>query len=148
MFRNYLITAIRSLKKSFSFSILNISGLAIGIACAWLIFLWVKDELTFNDYFNNKENIYKILNSQTYDGKTYVFNSTPGPLSAGIREEVPGIKNTSRASWKMTKPFTKGDNSINAEGMFVDPSFLQIFRLQFVEGSPASALSDLKSVVL
>lgn len=148
MFRNYLTTAIRSLKKSFSFSILNISGLAIGIACAGLIFLWVKDELTFNDYFNNKENIYKILNSQTYDGKTFVFNSTPGPLSAGIREEVPGIKNTSRASWKMTKPFTKGDNSINAEGMFVDPSFLQIFRLQFVEGSPSSALSDLKSVVL
>lgn len=148
MFQTYLITAIRSLKKSFSFSFLNISGLAIGIACAGLIFLWVKDELTFNHYFSNKENIYKILNSQTYDGKTFVFSSTPGPLSEALKEEVPGIKNASRASWLTTKPFTKGDNSINALGMFVDPSFLQIFHLQFVQGSPVSALSDPKSVVL
>lgn len=148
MIRNYIRTAIRNLKKSVSFSILNILGLSIGIACAGLIFLWVKDELTFNDYFSNKENLYKILNRQTYDGKTFVFNSTPGPLSDAIKEEVPGIKNTARASWKITKPFTKGDNSINSEGMFVDPSFLQMFHLQFVEGSPTTALSDLKSVVL
>jgi len=148
MLKNYFKAAFRNFGKSQGFTFLNISGLAIGIACAGLIFLWVKDELTFNHYFSNKENIYKILNNQTYDGKTFTFNSTPGPLAEALKEEVPGIKNTARGSWKETKPFTKGDNSINAEGMFVDPSFLQIFHLQFVKGSPASALSDPKSVVL
>lgn len=148
MFKNYFKTAFRNFGKSKGFTFLNISGLAIGIACAGLIFLWVKDELTYNDYFSNKENIYKILNNQTYDGKTFTFNSTPGPLAGALREEVPGIRFSARATWKMPKPFTKDENSINAGGMFVDPSFLKIFHLKFVRGSAAGALSDLKSLVL
>lgn len=148
MFRSYIIAAFRNLKKSLSFSLLNISGLAIGIACAGLIFLWVKDELTFNNYFKNEAHLYRINNAQTYDGQTFVFSATPDLLAASVKQEIPGIKNTARASWKSPKPFTKGDNSITESGYFVDPSFLQMFHLQFLEGNASDALNDLKSVVI
>jgi len=58
MFRNYLKTSIRNLWKNRGYSFLNIAGLAIGIACAALIFLWVEDELTFNHYFSNRDNLF------------------------------------------------------------------------------------------
>lgn len=148
MFKNSFKAIVRSFGQNKTFSLINIFGLAIGIACAGLIFLWVKDELTFNDYFKNQSQIYKINNSQTYDGRTYVFNSTPGPLAAGIKDEIPGIAYAARASWSTTTPFTKGDKSINANGYYVDPSFLQIFHLHFINGNAASSLTDLKSVIL
>lgn len=148
MFQTYFITAIRSLKKNLSFSILNIAGLAIGIACAGLIFLWVKDELTLNDYFKNQKHLHRINNTQTYDGETFVFNSTPGPLADAIKVEIPGIKNATRMSWKMSMPFTKDENSITEQGYFVDPSFLEMLHFEFLQGNPTTALSDMKCLVI
>lgn len=92
MFRNYLKAAFRNLWKNKGYSFLNIGGLAIGMACAGLIFLWVEDELTFNHYFSNRDNLYKVKDRQTYDGNTFTFDATPGPLAAGIKSEIPGIK--------------------------------------------------------
>ena len=98
MFRNYIKTAYRHLWKNRAYGFLNISGLAIGITCASLIFLWVEDELTFNQYFSNRDNLYKIKDRQTYDGTTFTFDATPGPMAAGIKAEIPGIKNTARTT--------------------------------------------------
>lgn len=148
MFKNYLKTNFRNLWKNKGYTFLNVFGLGIGITCAGLIFLWVKDELTFNDYFDNQENLYKVKNEQTYDGKTFVFDATPGKLAEAMKAEIPGVVNTARGSWGMPKPFTKGDNSLNAVGSFVDPSFLKMFHLHFIEGNPSDALNDLKSVVI
>ena len=96
MFRNYFKTTFRNLWKNKGYSFLNIFGLAIGIVCAAVIFLWVEDELNYNDYFSNQKNLYKIKDSQTYDGTTFTFDATPGPLAAGIKNEIAGIKNTAR----------------------------------------------------
>ena len=59
MIKNYFKTAWRSLWKNRTFTFLNIAGLSVGIACAALIFLWVEDERTYNDYFTNKDNLYR-----------------------------------------------------------------------------------------
>ena len=96
MLKNYFKTTFRNLWKNKGYSLLNIGGLAIGIACAALIFLWVEDELTFNHYFSNRNNLYKVKDRQTYDGTTFVFDATPGPFANGIKAEIPGIKNTAR----------------------------------------------------
>ena len=81
MFKNYIKAAFRNLLKNKGYSFLNIGGLAIGMACAGLIFLWVEDELTFNHYFSNRDNLYKTKDRQTYDGTTFTFDATPGPLA-------------------------------------------------------------------
>jgi len=148
MFRNYFKTTFRNLWKNKGYSFLNIFGLAIGIVCAAVIFLWVEDELNYNDYFSNKENLYKIKDSQTYDGTTFTFDATPGPLAAGIKNEIPGIKNTARTTWGNQSLFTLNDKNIYEAGMYVDSSFLSMFQLKFIHGNPSTAFQQLYSVVI
>ena len=81
MFKNYLKTSLRALLKNKTYSFLNIFGLAIGIACAGLIFLWVEDELNFNHNFSKRDNLYQIYENQTYEGKISTFHATPGPMA-------------------------------------------------------------------
>ena len=96
MIKNYIKTTLRSLLKNRSFSFLNIAGLAIGIACASLIFLWVQDEMMYNHNYAKRDLLYKVYENQTYNGKTSTFFGTPGPMWKAIKAEIPGIKNTAR----------------------------------------------------
>ena len=82
MFRNFLKVAFRNLWKNKTFGFLNIIGLGIGITCAAVIMLWVEDEVTYNSFIPNKENIYQLLENQSYDTKTYTFSAQPGKLAA------------------------------------------------------------------
>ncbi len=148
MIKNYFKTALRNLWKKKSFSFLNIAGLAIGIACAALIFLWVEDEMNYNEYFTNKDNLYQVYGNQTYDGKTYTFASTPGLLAPAIKDEIPGIKNTARSTWQERKLLAFGDKSVYGNGMEVDASFLNMFNLEFVKGNAAGAFRELHSIVV
>ena len=148
MFKNYLKTTFRNLWKNKGYSFLNIGGLAIGIACAGLIFLWVEDELTFNDYFSNRANLYKVKDKQTYDGNTFTFDATPGPFAAGIKAEIPGIKNTARSTWGNNLLFSLNDKTIYEQGLYVDSAFLKMFQLQFIQGNAAGAFTQLHSIVV
>ncbi|MGN6639503.1 MAG: ABC transporter permease, partial [Mucilaginibacter sp.] len=98
MIKNYLKTTLRSLLKNRSYSFLNIAGLAIGIACASLIFLWVQDEVTFNHNFAKRNVLYKVYENQTYEGKIGTFIGTPGPMAKALKAEIPGIKDVARMS--------------------------------------------------
>lgn len=148
MIKNYLKTALRNLWKKRAYGFLNISGLAIGITCAALIFLWVEDELTYNHYFSNRDNLYKIKDRQTYDGTTFTFDATPGPLAQGMKSEIPGIKNTARTSWSNQLLFALDDKTIYEQGMYADSSFLTMFQLKFVKGKASNAFAQLHSLVI
>jgi putative ABC transport system permease protein len=148
MLRNYLKAAFRNLWKNKGYSFLNIGGLAIGMACAGLIFLWVEDELTFNHYFSNRDNLYKVKDRQTYDGNTFTFDATPGPLAAGIKTGIPGIKNTARTTWGNSVLFSLKDKPIYEQGLYVDPPFLTMFQLQFIQGNAKTAFAQLHSLVI
>lgn len=148
MFRNYLKTTFRNLWKNKGYSFLNIFGLAIGIACAALIFLWIENELTWNHYFSNRDNLYITKNQQTYDGTTFTFDATPGVLAQSMNAEIPGIKNTARSTWGNPELFSLGDKAIYETGNYVDSSFLKMFQLQFEEGSVDNAFSQLYSLVI
>lgn len=148
MIRNYLKTALRNLWKNRAYGFLNISGLAIGITCAALIFLWVEDELTYNHYFSNRDNLYKVKDKQTYDGNTFTFDATPGPFAPAIKSEIPGIKNTARTTWGNQLLFALDDKTIYEQGMYVDSSFLTMFQLQFEKGRAKNAFAQLHSLVI
>src|ERR1700748_572223 len=139
MIKNYLKTAFRSLIKNKGYSFLNIFGLALGIACASIIFLWVESEVTYNDFFSNKATIYKIKDSQTYNGETFTFDASCGPLAEGMKAEIPGFKYTARSSFNSNALFGLGDKTIYEQGSYVDPSFINIFRLKFVKGNAKNA---------
>src|SRR6185295_4658607 len=96
MFKTYFKTTIRNLWKSKGYSFLNIFGLAIGIACAGLIFLWVEDEVSYDNFNAKKDRLYYVRENQKYDTYTATFGSTPGLLAPAMQAEIPGIANTCR----------------------------------------------------
>ena len=148
MFSNYFKTAFRNLWKRKGFSFLNIIGLSIGIACAALIFLWVEDELTYNDYFKNKNTLFQVMTNQTYDGETFTFASTPGLLASAMKTEIPGIRSTSRATWGERIVFTAGDKSLYTDGMQVDSSFVEMFNLELISGTAKRPFPQIQSMLI
>lgn len=149
MFNIFFKTTIRNLWKNKTYNLLNIFGLAIGIACASLIFLWVEDELTFNHIFEKRDNLYRVMENHKNDGgKVSTSGTTRAPVAASIKKEIPGIKNTVRLSWEMNQLFVLSDKSINENGMYVDSTILSMLNLKFVHGDTAGALNQMNSVVI
>ncbi|WP_259068598.1 ABC transporter permease [Mucilaginibacter sp. X4EP1] len=149
MLQNFFKTAIRSLNKNKAYSFLNIFGLAVGIACASLIFLWVEDEVHYDAVNLKKDQLYLVEENQQYD--TYVFteSSTPGGMGVAMKEELPGVANTCRSNEGTTSLlFAKGDRSFFAAGKYVETSLFSMFTLPFVQGNAASAFSQLRSLVI
>ncbi len=149
MIKNYIKTTLRSLLKNRSYSFLNIAGLAIGIACASLIFLWVQDELTFNHNFAKRNVLYTVYENQTYNGKTSTFIGTPGPMAKAMIAEIPGIKNAARLTGNGDQAlFAVGEKAITEKGNWADPSIFSMLQLSFEKGKVSNAFSQLKSVVI
>jgi putative ABC transport system permease protein len=116
---NFFKLTWRGLVKNKAYSFLNIFGLATGIACAALIFLWVEDEVSFDNVNTKKSRLYIARENQQYD--TYVFteSSTPGMMGPALKAEIPGIANTCRASEGQTfLLFAAGDRSVFAAGKY------------------------------
>ena len=86
MFKNYLKIAWRNLLKNKGYSAINIGGLALGMAVTLIIGLWINDELTYNNYFKNKDKIAQIYQSQTFNGNTGTGPAIPLPLEPALRE--------------------------------------------------------------
>src|SRR6185503_17912185 len=148
MIRNYIKTTLRSLLKNRGYSFLNIAGLAIGITCASLIFLWVQDEVTFNHNFTKRDVLYKVYENQTYNGKISTFFATPGPFAKAIVAEIPGIKSAARMSGDGGQLFGLGDKVITEQGNYADPQLLPMLQLPFAKGSASNAFAQLKSVII
>jgi putative ABC transport system permease protein len=149
MIRSFIRTAFRSLQKNKAFSFLNIFGLAIGITCASLIFLWVEDEVNFDSVNVKKDQLYQAWENQKYD--TYVFTepSTPGPLGPAMQAELPGVANVCRTSEGTSNLlFSQGDKSVYASGKYVEDSFFNMFTISFLKGNPAIALKARYSLVI
>src|SRR5215831_15093206 len=123
MFKTYFKTTFRNLWKNKSYSFLNIFGLAIGIACAGLIFLWVEDELNYDQFNTKKDSLYFIRENQKYDTYIATFGSTPGPLAPAMQAEIPGIAGTCRIGGDyLSQLVTIGSRSMYTSGSYADSS--------------------------
>jgi len=149
MLINFFKTTIRNLRKNGAFSLLNIFGLAMGIACAGLIFLWVEDETGFDQFNKKKDRLYMAMVNQNYDARVFTHGSTPGPMGPVIQKEIPGIANTCRTSEGTTSPlFSIGDRSVYSPGKYAEPSLFNMFTLPFIEGNPDNPFPQLYSIVI
>ena len=149
MFKNFLRTTLRNIRRNKGYTSLNIFGLAIGIACAGFIFLWVEDEVNFDSNNVNKERIFLVKTNDQVDDGVFTHSSTTGPMAPAMQSTLPGIENTCRTTEDGTSfLFTIGNKAVNASGKYVEPSFFNIFTLPFVQGNAGSAFSQLHSIVL
>ncbi|KKN28270.1 hypothetical protein LCGC14_0856020 [marine sediment metagenome] len=147
MFKNHLKISWRSLWKNKGYSTLNIFGLAIGITCACLILLWVEDEVNFDSVFPKQDLVYYVPTNQTFEGEVYTFYSTPGPLAKDLKDEIPEITRAA-TTWSGEILLKDGETGINRRGTYVDPDFLEIFSLRFLEGDIKDALNRPDAIVL
>jgi putative ABC transport system permease protein len=148
MVKNYIKIAWRNIVRHKAYSSINIAGLAIGIACASMIFLWVQDELTFNHNFEKRNNLYTIFENQTYNGKISTFRATPGPMAKALKADIPGIKNAARTAGSDNQLFSLGDKAINEPGSYADAEILPMLTLPFIYGKSENALLQIHSVVV
>src|SRR5580658_515458 len=148
MFKNYLKSYLRNLWKNRTYTFLNIAGLAVGITCSTLIFLWIEDEFNWDHQFAKKKYLYQVEDNQTYDGTTYTFAATPGPLAPSLKSDIPGIAASSHLTWTNKTLFNLNDKPLYEDGNYCDPSFLSMFNLNFTEGNPANALNDIHSLAI
>lgn len=149
MFKTNFKTAFRNLWRNKTYNTLNILGLAIGIACAGLIFLWVEDEMAFNDAHVKKERLYRINVNKRFDNRVFTMGSTPRPMAAALKSEIPGIANTARASDVAQHAlFSFADKSMYASGRYVDAELFSMFTLPFVQGNASNAFTQLHSLVI
>jgi predicted permease len=149
MLKNYFTIALRQLRRSGTNSLLNLFGLAIGIACAGLIFLWVEDEWTFNGNHLDKDNIYLVKVNAKVDNGVFTHSSTPSPLAPLLKQALPGVVNTCRTTEENNSVlFRIGDRSVYAAGGYADPSIFDIFTLPFTQGDRHTAFDQLYSIVI
>lgn len=148
MFQNYVKTAWRNLLRNKAFSAINILGLAIGIACAGLIFLWVENEVSWDNFNTKGDRLYFVRENQKYDTYTATFGSTPGVMAPAMKAEIPGIVNTCRVYDNDAVLFSIGEKAMYAAGYYADASLFTMFTLPFVQGNAASAFTQRYSLVI
>lgn len=149
MIKNFFRIAFRNLLKNKSFAFINIFGLAIGLAASLLILLWVQDELSYDKFNTNYENIYRIEEDQFYSGERYHVTVTPQPSGPVWKEKIPEIRFQTRIN-RMPRLLFRQEEKVFFESAIVaaDSGIFKIFTLPFISGDPETALRHPQSMVL
>jgi putative ABC transport system permease protein len=152
MIKNYFKIAWRSLLKQKGFSFINIFGLATGMACSLLIFLFVKDETSYDRFHNDASQIYRVVKDFVNDdGSRLPDATTPPALAPAMQKDIPEVATTTRVfpGWGANFLIKYGDKKINEDKLYrVDSSFFDVFTFPFVHGNAKDAFKEVQSIVL
>ncbi len=147
---NYFKIARRSLHRNKGFSAINISGLAIGLASAIVLLLWIRNELTFDQFHKNRDRVYQALSRGTYDGQHIgIQGRTPQVMGPVLAANYPHeIETVVRMNWVGAFIFNAGNKHVQTQGYLCDPGFFKLFSFPLLKGDPATALNGPRKVVL
>lgn len=152
MFRNYFKIAFRNLWKNKGLSFINIFGLASGMACSLLIFLFVADEISYDRFNAGADRIYRVVKDFVNDDGSRLPDATTPPAAApAIQKEIPGIEHVTRVfpAWGDNFLFTYKDKHIYEQNLYrVDSSFFDVFSFPFVKGNAKNAFKNINSIVI
>jgi putative ABC transport system permease protein len=149
MFKLNLKIAWRNLWKNKGFTLINVGGLAIGMACCLMLLLYVNYEWSYDKQFKNLDKIYFAKLKLKFNGELATTGAVPYKLAKAALEEIPGIKSASRISMSNgQKLFNHKDNKFKLNSIYVDKSFIQILSYKFLYGNSATALDEPGSVVI
>ena len=146
MIKTYIHTAFRILRKQKIYSLVIISGLALGMACCFMVIVYLFNEMNYDTYHRDADSIFRVVRQMP----DYHGPSTRNPLAPALKENFPEIELAVR-TWPLTDPFTfrSGEKRIQQEGiLFASPDFFRLFSYEFLYGDPGNPLGDPSSVVL
>ncbi len=152
MFNNYFKIALRNLWKNKGLSFINIFGLATGIACSMLIFLFVADEVSYDRFNKDAGSIYRVVKDFVNDdGSRLPDATTPPALAPAMQKDIPGVEHVTRVfpGWGANMLFTYNDKHFYEDKVYrADSSFFDVFTFPFVRGNAKDAFREINSVII
>jgi putative ABC transport system permease protein len=151
MIKNYFKIALRSLLKNKTYSAINIGGLALGMAAAALLVLWVQNELSYDGFHKKANNIFRInAHLKMNETETWHWGATPLKLADNFRDNIPEIQQATRLFVPYGDYSLGIDNDVLSEEKlaFVDSNWFQVFDYQFVKGNAKSFVSDKNNIAI
>jgi putative ABC transport system permease protein len=149
MFKSLFRLTFRNILKHKGFAFINITGLAIGLAASLLIILWIQDELSYEKFNANAENIYRVEEDQFYSGERYHVTVTPHPSGPVWKEKIPEIVEQTRINRLPRILFRQGETVFFESAIVAaDSGLFKVFTMPMLLGDPGTALSSPHSIVL
>ncbi|WP_454802464.1 FtsX-like permease family protein [Mucilaginibacter phyllosphaerae] len=148
MIKSYFKIALRNLAKHKLYSLINIGGLGVGMAVSFMLLLYVYNEFTYDKMYKNNDRIYEVWRNQPANGEIQSGNSTSAPIASALLKNYPEIEQAARTNWPSGNVFNYGDKALNLAMLSADPSLLDIFDFEFIQGNKASAFTDVNAIVL
>lgn len=151
MLKNYLTIAFRNLRKQGFYSMINIFGLAVGVAACLVIVLFIQDEISYDTWNPKADRVYRVHNEIKFAGNYYNMTYSPAPTAQALQHEFPEIEATVRfrsyGSY-LVKTSDTGDNIKEHNVIWTDSTFFKIFSVNVLEGNPNTALKDPASLAI
>lgn len=149
MFRNYFLVTLRNMARNKGFSFINICGLAVGMACCLLIYLFVQDDLSIDGFHENGDNIYRVTTNLTRNGEVWPIALTQASSAGYLKADYPEIAEATFLNYRNRALVSYGEKSFLEKSFcYADPAFFRMFSYQFLHGDPATALDDPNSLVI
>ncbi|MEX0721018.1 MAG: ABC transporter permease, partial [Balneolaceae bacterium] len=150
MLKNYIKIAWRSFRRNKSYSIINVLGLSIGLGSLILISLFVSDELSYDKFHENSNQIHFVGMERSFGGNTSKELSSPFPVGSAMKDEIPEVEHFLTTLYNGSGEVSVGGEDFATEDriMHVSEDFFNIFSFPLKAGNPKSVLSDPKSVVI
>jgi putative ABC transport system permease protein len=149
MLKNLLKISIRSILKDKTYSAINIIGLTIGITCSLFLFLYILDELSYDRYHKNADNIYRIVSNIKEPDNAFTWAIAQTPLGDELRTNYPEVENTVRFFGGPRAQYKNGDKQFYEEDFFeTDSTVFRMFSYEFIDGDPTTALNFPNCIVL
>ena len=149
MFKSYLKIALRNIIHQKVYSMINIVGLAVGVACCLVIFLFVQYELSFDTFHSKADRIFRIVQHRQRSSGMEYRGSTPYPMAGAIRDNFMQLEVATQVYWERRVLVSFDENRYGEDHVvFVEPQFLELFDTQWIAGNPENALKDPHSVIL
>jgi putative ABC transport system permease protein len=149
MLKNYLLLAIKNLRKQKMFSLINILGLTVGITCCLMIFLFILNEFSYDDFHKKGKDIYRVMRTANMNGQRTEIPYLSAPYSTALLNEYPGMIETAVRVMADNDLITYGNNSFNEKKIYLaDSNFFQLFDFKLLRGNAATVLNDPHSIVM
>jgi len=148
VWRHYLSIAARGIVRHRLYSAINIASLAVGLTCMVFVVLFVRDELSYDKWIPDTQNLYRVEMTISLPGRAPLSMAvTPYPMLSAMRDRIPGVTGMTRLyTWGMT--WTSGDRQFLQNVSIVDPQFFNVIRVPLIEGDPGTVFRQPESVVL
>ena len=149
LIKHYLSNLFKSFKRDLFYSFINLFGLAIGLASAFLIYIYIQDELNFDKYFRDSERIYRLEANFNIKGKDDMFAVTQFPMAPTLKDEYPEIEAYARLFPADAMFFEKSQQYFQEDSIyFADSSIFVVFSHLFLHGDPVKALTEPNTIAI